>query len=33
MSKAILVTGETAADQALMPFMDRAKSAGVRHIA
>jgi uncharacterized protein YbjT (DUF2867 family) len=29
----LAVTGETAADQALMPFVDRAKSAGVRHIA
>jgi uncharacterized protein YbjT (DUF2867 family) len=29
----LAVTGETAADKALMPFVDRAKSAGVRHIA
>ena len=29
----LAVTGETAPDQALMPFVDRAKSAGVRHIA
>jgi uncharacterized protein YbjT (DUF2867 family) len=29
----LAVTGETAPDQALMPFVDRARSAGVRHIA
>ena len=29
----LAVTGETAPDQALMPFVDRAKAAGVRHIA
>ena len=28
----LAVTGETAADQALMPFVDQAKAAGVRHI-
>jgi uncharacterized protein YbjT (DUF2867 family) len=27
----LAVTGETAADQALMPFVDQAKAAGVRH--
>ena len=29
----LAVTGEAAPDQALMPFVDRAKAAGVRHIA
>ena len=29
----LAVTGDTAPDQALMPFVDRARSAGVRHIA
>ena len=29
----LAVTGDTAPDQALMPFVDRAKAAGVRHIA
>src|SRR5512137_2569692 len=29
----LAVTGEVAPDQALMPFVDRARSAGVRHIA
>ncbi|MCU0504022.1 MAG: SDR family oxidoreductase [Anaerolineae bacterium] len=28
----LAVTGDTAPDQALMPFVDRAKAAGVRHI-
>jgi len=29
----LAVTGDTVPDQALMPFVDRAKAAGVRHIA